>query len=299
MKALVTGGCGFIGGHIVDELISRGFEVTVIDNESSPFHEKFYYNSSAEYHKLNILDDKIDKLFDGIDYVFHLAAESRIQPTIENPALACATNYLGTCKILKASYENKIKRVLYSSTSAAYGLQPPPHHEALCTDCLNPYSYTKVAGEELCKMYYKMFGLSVVIFRYFNVYGPREPVKGQYAPVIGRFLGQNRIKIPMTVVSSGQQTRDYIHVSDIVKANLLAAENTNKNIGGEVFNIGTGVSYSLLDLVNLIGGEYELIPERTGEAEHTLAHTGKAKEKLGFEFEKNLEDYIKEQLTRQ
>ena len=310
MRAIVTGGAGFIGGHIVDELITRNHEVVVIDNESSPFHDKFYHNPSAEYFKLNILDEKIGKLFKNIDYVFHLAAESRIQPTIENPCLAAATNYLGTCKILKLSYENGIKRVLYSSTSSAYGLLPAPHTENLKVDCLNPYSYTKVAGEQLCKMYHKMFGLSTIIFRYFNVYGPREPVKGQYAPVVGRFLKQYRSGKKMTVVNPGTQSRDYVHVSDIVKANMLASECTNKGAFGQVFNIGTGKSWSVLGLARLIAADslideesieehIEWLPERQGEAEETLAHTYKSECYLNFKAEKKLEDYIKEELTKQ
>jgi UDP-glucose 4-epimerase len=309
MKAIVTGGSGFIGGHIVDELISKNYEVIVIDNESSPFHDKFYHNDAARYYKLNILDEKIEELFRGVDHVFHLAAESRIQPTIENPCLAAATNYLGTCKILKLSYENGIERVLYSSTSSAYGLQPAPHTEDLKVDCLNPYSYTKVAGEQLCKMYHKMFGLNTVIFRYFNVYGPREPVKGQYAPVVGRFLKQYRSHNKMTVVKPGTQSRDYIHVSDIVKANILAAECTNKGAFGQVFNIGTGKTWSVLGLAGMIADQslldyesieehIEWLPERQGEAEETLAHTYKAETYLNFRAEKKLEDYIKEELTK-
>jgi UDP-glucose 4-epimerase len=192
MKCLVTGGAGFIGSHIVDELISKGHDVVVIDNESSKSNAIFYYNPKAVYYKLDIVDYSLTReLYVGVDYVFHLAAESRIQPTLINPSLAFQTNTLGTQIVLQCSLEAKVKRVIYSSTSAAYGLiNSIPLSEEMPNDCLNPYSVSKVAGEEICILYNRLYNLPTTILRYFNVYGDRQPILGQYAPVIGLFIEQ-------------------------------------------------------------------------------------------------------------
>ena len=176
-KALVTGGNGFIGSHIVDALVNNEEfdEIRVIDNQSSDAHEQFYFNKSSKVMNW-VFDignyDLIKDLFKDIDVVFHLAAESRIQPAIQNPTLATKTNVSGTCNVLQAAREAGCDRVIYSSTSSAYGLKnKPPLKETMPNDCLNPYSVTKVAGEELCKMYTELFGLKTITFRYFNVYG--------------------------------------------------------------------------------------------------------------------------------
>ena len=192
MKSLVTGGCGFIGSHIVDRLINDGHEVIVIDNLSAESNEKFYRNEKAEYHHVDVGDyESMSPLFHEVDYVFHLAAVARIQLTIDKPLVACRANFLGTCNVLEASRLNKVKRVVYSSTSSAYGLKNnPPLQEDMPRDCLNPYSVTKVAAEDLCKMYNDLYDLETVTLRYFNVYGERQPLKGQYAPVVGIFLIQ-------------------------------------------------------------------------------------------------------------
>ena len=280
MKCIVTGGCGFIGSTLVDELVSRDHEVVVIDNESSDANEKFYYNARAEYHTVDIFNyGAICSLFKNADYVFHLAAEARIQPCVENPELAVETNIVGTFNILKASHENGVKRVLYSSTSSAYGLvNDPPQREDMQRDCLNPYSVTKCAGEDLCRMYSTLYGLGTVIFRYFNVYGDRQPIKGQYAPVVGLFQRQVANGEPMTVVGDGEQTRDYTNVRDIVAANIIMMESDDDTIHGEIFNVGTGISYSVNDLVEMIGGaeaSYINLPPRPGEARHTKADNSK------------------------
>ena len=295
MRALVTGGAGFIGSNIVDELIDRGHQVVVIDNESAEENDRFYWNEMAENHKLDICDyKKIEPLFKNIDYVFHLAAQSRIQPAVKNPIRTVRVNCEGTTNILQASRENGVKKVIYSSTSACYGLaNEPPLHEEMNTDCLNPYSVTKVGGEEICKMYTKLFGLKTVTFRYFNVYGDRQPTRGQYAPVIGLFKKQKDSGKPMTVVGDGLQTRDYTNVKDVVRANILAAE--SKRVGnGEVINIGVGKSYSVMDLVDMIGGEHVFIPPRIGESRHTLADVSKASYLLEWKPEINLEDWLEE-----
>ena len=232
----------------------------------------------------------------NIDVIFHLAAEARIQPTLEDPILAAKTNVVGTCSVLQAARENNVKRVIYSSTSSAYGLKNKcPLREDMVKDCLNPYSVTKTAGEELCKMYTELFGLETVSFRYFNVYGERQPLKGQYAPVIGIFLRQKNAGEPMTIVGDGTQRRDFTYVGDIAKANILASDLDNKNVVGELINLGTGFNYSVLEIKDLIGGEYIHIESRPGEAKESLADNSKAKSLLKWEPTQKLEDWIRNQ----
>jgi UDP-glucose 4-epimerase len=293
---LVTGGAGFIGSHIVDKFIDAGHHVTVIDDESAICHDGFYYNEQADYHKLSITNNDIEnlQLFKGIDYVFHLAAESRIQPALENPELAIQTNILGTCRVLEQSLKNNVKRVIYSSTSSAYGAaNDMPLKEDMKRDCLNPYSIAKTAGEDFARMYYKLYGLETVILRYFNVYGERQPTKGQYAPVIGLFQKQFQEGRPMTIVGDGLQTRDYTHVSDVVNANEKCV--SADNCAGQIFNIGTGHNYSIKDLVEMIGGHsanYIHIPERKGEARNTKADITKGKTILNWEPAVTLREWI-------
>lgn len=302
MKSLVTGGAGFIGSHIVDKLVELGHEVVVIDNETSTVHENFYYNEKAKYHKLDIADYSSTRpLYDGADFVFHLAAESRIQPAIENPLLAIRTNTLGTGTVLQCSREAKVKRVIYSSTSSAYGRKnTPPLNEEMPDDCLNPYSVSKVSGEKLCKMYSDLFGLDTVTFRYFNVYGPREPLKGPYAPVVGLFLRQKKAGEALTIVGDGNQRRDFTHVDDVVAANIAAMmydrNETYINISGTLFNVGTGSNHSIIELARMISDTVRFIPPRPGESKETLANNGRIREILGWHPTKKIEDYIKENL---
>jgi UDP-glucose 4-epimerase len=297
MKSLVTGGAGFIGSHIVDKLLSLGHSVVVIDNESSGVHEHFYHNPNAEYHKIDITNyDDTKHLYTNVDYVFHCAAESRIQPTILNPLGAVKTNVLGTATVLQCSRENKVKKVMYSSTSSAYGLaSEPPLNETMPDDCLNPYSVSKVSGEKICAMYTKLFGLKTLTFRYFNVYGPREPIKGPYAPVVGLFLRQLRAGELLTIVPDGTQRRDFTHVDDVVNANMLAMMVDHDHYG-EVFNVGTGTNHSVLELAAMISNQTKMIEPRVGEAYITLADNTKIKKVLGWEPKENIEQYIKDQL---
>jgi len=300
MKSIVTGGAGFIGSHLVDKLIDIGHEVIVIDNETATCHDHFYYNDRASYYKYDIADyDSVRSLFDNVDYVFHLAAESRIQPSIDNPLLCFRTNALGTSVVLQCSRESGVKRVMYSSTSSAYGKNTPPLVETMTEDCLNPYSVAKVAGEKMCKMYSDLFGLETIVFRYFNVYGVREPLKGEYAPVIGLFIRKHQANQSLTIVGDGEQRRDFTHVDDIVQANINAmnfiAEEGN-NYFGTVFNVGTGTNHSVNQIAALISDNVEFIPPRVGEARETKANNDKIRSVLNWSPTKNIEDYIKEQL---
>jgi UDP-glucose 4-epimerase len=299
MKVLVTGGCGFIGSTLVDKLVSMNFKVSVIDNESAENHKQFYYNPNANYYNYDIVDYVNTRLlYDNVDYVFHLAAESRIQPAILNPIQAVKTNVLGTETVLQCSREAGVKKVIYSSTSSAYGLKnESPLVETMPNDCLNPYSVSKVAGEELCKMYKKLFGLNTVIFRYFNVYGPREASVGQYAPVVALFLRQLSEGVPLTIVGDGSQRRDFTHVNDVVNANILAMTVEHEHYG-EIFNIGSGVNHSVTELAGMISLNQTFIPPRIGESQITLANTTKAQTVLGWKPAVSIENYIKEQLAK-
>ena len=299
MKSLVTGGAGFIGSHIVDRLINLGHEVVVIDNETSQVHDHFYYNDKASYHKLDIVDyENTRKLYDGVDYVFHCAAESRIQPTILNPLGAIKTNTLGTGTVLQCAREAGVKKVMYSSTSSGYGLKnQPPLNEDMPDDCLNPYSVSKVSGEKLCSMYTRLFGVKTVIFRYFNVYGEREPLRGPYAPVVGLFLRQHAAGEALTIVPDGTQRRDFTHVIDVVEANILAMNIDEHDHYGEVFNVGTGTNHSVLELAAMISDNIKMIEPRLGEAYITLADNTKLRTVFGWKPSKKLEDYITEKLN--
>ena len=296
MKCLVTGGAGFIGSNLVDALLERGDEVVVVDNESADCHDHFYWNDRALNHKVDINDFKsLRPLFDGVDYVFHLAAEARIQPSLINPLQAVQTNVLGTANVLQAAREAGVRRVMYSSTSSAYGLKnTPPLSENMPNDCLNPYSVSKTAGEELCKLYTRLFKLETVTFRYFNVYGLRQPVKGQYAPVLGLFLRQRNAGQSLTVVGDGLQRRDFTDVRDVVRVNMLTAACQNPAIVGETINVGTGKNHSVLDVAALVGGETTHIPERIGEARITLASTEKMERFLDWKPMRQLEDWVNE-----
>jgi len=297
MKSIVTGGAGFIGSHIVDKLLSLGHEVTVFDTETSQVHDFFYYNDRARYFKLDVADyESTRPLYENVDYIFHCAAESRIQPTLKNPLLTIRTNTLGTGTVLQCAREAGVKKVIYSSTSSGYGLKNiPPLSEDMPDDCLNPYSVSKVSGEKLCNMYTRLFGLKTVTFRYFNVYGPREPLKGPYAPVVGLFLRQLKAGETLTIVPDGTQRRDFTHVDDVVNANILAMEKDHDSYG-EIFNVGTGRNHSILELAAMISSNTKMIEPRLGEAYITLANISKTQKVFGWNPAKQIEDYITDKL---
>jgi UDP-glucose 4-epimerase len=296
-KSLVTGGAGFIGSHIVDKLLELGHEVICYDNESAESNEEFYWNPKADNIKGDIRDYHLLKnAMTGVDYVFHLAAESRIQPAILNPIEAVSVNCVGTVTVLQCARESGVKKVIYSSTSSGYGYNEPPNDETQRDDCLNPYSVSKVSGEKLCKMYTNLFGLNTVFFRYFNVYGERQPLKGQYAPVIGIFLRQRAAGESLTIVGDGEQRRDFTHVSDVVQANILAAtKDVSDECYGELYNIGNGVNYSINEIADAISNDQVNIPPRIGEARTTLANNDKLKETFGWDPKVNLMEWISEQ----
>ena len=291
-RCLVTGGAGFIGSHVVSKLLHNNHEVVVIDNESAESNEAFnWYDDYAENHVVDIRDfDACRPLFDGVEYVFHLAARSRIQIAMQNPTECLEVNYLGTYNMLECARQVGARRFVNSSTSSSYGLfNDPPLEETMPTDCLNPYSASKVGAETLCHMYYRLHRLRTITLRYFNVYGPRQPLKGQYAPVIGLFEEQAKRGEPLTIVGDGEQRRDYTHVSDVAEANICAMMT---NYSGIVVNIGTGTNYSVNEVASFISDDTVTIPERPGEARETLANIKRANNLLDWEPKITLEDYF-------
>ena len=295
MISLVTGGAGFIGSNLVDYLIQQGHEVICVDNESAECNDKFYWNDKA----CNIIGDITDydfikNCFKDVDYVFHLAAESRLQPAIKNPIEAVYKNCVGTTTVLQCAREAGVKRFVYSSTSSGYGFNPSPNVETQPDDCLNPYSASKVAAEKFCKMYSDLYGLETVVLRYFNVFGERSPRRGQYAPVIGIFDRQRLSGEALTIVGDGTQRRDFIYVGDVAKANLIAAEATlDKKYFGQVFNIGSGINYSVQEIADAISDNQTYIPKRDGEMETTWSNIEKASEILGWKPEVDVLEWIK------
>ena len=294
MKSLVTGGAGFIGSNLVDRLLEMDHEVVVIDNEYSDVHEQFYWNPKAQNYKYDIRDyENTRQLYDGVDYVFHIAAEARIQPAILNPIEAVSINSVGTCTVLQCSREAGVKRVVYSSTSSGYGMNQSPNIETQPDDCLNPYSVSKVSGEKLCKMYTNLYGLPTILFRYFNVYGERQPLKGQYAPVVGIFLRQRAVGESLTIVGDGNQRRDFTHVRDVVQANILAAtKEVDSDAFGQLYNVGTGNNYSINQIARMISDNTINIAPRPGESRVTLANNQKLRRTFGWEPTVKLEDWI-------
>ena len=294
MKSLVTGGAGFIGSNLVDRLIEIGHEVIVIDNEYSDVHDQFYWYNEAQNYKYDIRDyEKTRPLYDGVDYVFHIAAEARIQPAIQNPIEAVSINSVGTCTVLQCAREAGVKRLMYSSTSSGYGMNDSPNVETQPDDCLNPYSVSKVNGEKLCKMYTSLYGLPTICFRYFNVYGERQPLRGQYAPVIGIFLRQRASGEPLTIVGDGNQRRDFTHVSDVVKANVMSAiSNPDSEAFGQVYNVGTGTNHSINQIARMISDNVINLPPRSGESRITLANNKKINKTFGWNPSVKLEEWI-------
>lgn len=296
MKYLVTGGAGFIGSHLVDELILLGHTVVCIDNESGIANKYFYWNPKAENYKLDIKNyNEIEYLFKDIDCVFHLASDSRIQYAIENPRKSLDVNVIGTINVLDACKKYNIKRIIFSSTSSIYGIENNiPNNENDLGDPLSIYSASKIFAEHLLKIYYSLYNIETISLRYFNVYGERQPDFGKYATVIGLFQKQKESNEPLTVVGDGSQKRDFTYVKDIVKANILAATSLiPHNYIGTPFNVGTGKNYSIKEIAEMFGGNIKYIDKRKSEANETLADNNKFYSVFEWKPEFNLENWIK------
>jgi len=292
-KCLVTGGAGFIGSHIVDALVELDCTVHVIDDLSAPENETFYFNTRARHHKFSVHKDDCAVLFHDVDYVFHLAARSRIQPTIGSPSECFETNVIGTQRVLEWSRLAGVKRVVYSGTSSLYGHQNKiPFTPNMPSDCLNPYSMSKWMGERVCELYQQLYGLDSIVLRYFNVYGPREPVKGVYAPVVGLFKRQRDAGEPLTIVGDGEQRRDFTFIDDVVDANVCAMNVKRSNPRFDIYNVGSGKNYSINDIAKLVTGDVTHIPARPAEVRETLADISKTVKELGWKPACDLTDKI-------
>lgn len=292
-KTVVTGGAGFIGSHIVDALIARGDEVHVIDNYAGGKHDD-RLNDSAVYHDLDIRKtDEMQKVMEGADVVFHTAALPRVQFSIDHPVESAEANIIGTVSVFTAASRAKVGRVVYSASGSAYGEQEKmPLSEDMPSNPVNPYGLQKYVGELFSRVWSMTFGLETVCLRYFNIYGPRIDPTGPYAMAIGAFLLARKEGRPLTIFGDGTITRDYTHVRDAVKANLLAAE--SPSVGkGEVINIGAGRNVTIQYLAELIGGEIKYAAPRI-EAHDSKADNRKAKELLGWEPTITLEEGIRE-----
>jgi UDP-glucose 4-epimerase len=291
-KIIVTGGAGFIGSHIVDALVDGGYEVHVVDNLSAGKKENV--NSKAVLHIVDIRDkEALIPLFKDVKYVFHEAAFPQVEYSIQNPVETNDINVNGTLNVLEVSKINKVKRVIFASSCAVYGNQEKmPMVEDMTVYPFSPYAAHKHIGEIYMKLYSQIYNLETVCLRYFNVYGPRQSVNGSYPLVIAKFLDLRKQNKSLMIVGTGENTRDYVSVHDIVRANILAM-NGNKIGKGEVINIGTGKQYSVNQIAELIGGSVEHIPPRI-EPRCAEASITKAKEFLDWEPSMSLEEGIRE-----
>ncbi len=295
MKSLVTGGCGFIGSHMVDRLLKEGHEVIVIDNCSTGrlghlSHHK--ENRNLTIIQADICDYKqIEPVFENVDWVFHMAALADIVPSIQNPATYFHANVDGTFSVLQAAKASNVKRFMYTASSSCYGIpEAYPTKEDAAIRPEYPYALTKRMGEELALHWAQVYKLPVVSLRLFNVYGTRSRTSGTYGAVLGVFLGQKLAGKPYTIVGDGKQTRDFTYVTDIVDAFFTVAKS---DVANEVFNIGSNHTYSINRLVELLEGEKVYIPKRPGEPDCTFADTSKVKNMLNWTPKITLEEGVK------
>jgi UDP-glucose 4-epimerase len=291
--AIVTGGAGFIGSNISADLNQRGYDVKVVDNLSTGKRERI--PPGVSFYVLDILDTKaLALLFRGADVVFHQAALPRVPFSIEHPQEAHQANIDGTLSVLLAAREAHVRRVVYAASGSAYGNQSTlPYQEDMTPNPVHPYGLQKYVGELYMKIFAEVYKIETVSLRYFNVYGPGMDPSGSYGLAIAKFLEQRKAKKPLTIVGDGTQTRDFTHVKDVVRANILAAESAR--VGkGEVINIGTGRNVSVNHLADLIGGAERVWLAPRIEGHDSRADNTRAKELLGWEPRISLEDGIAE-----
>lgn len=299
MKALVTGGCGFIGSHLTQMLLAEGHEVIVIDNLACGRIEnlsEFKDNRNLKYHNVDIRDRaSIESLFAGVDWVFHMAGLADIVPSIEQPDEYYATNVTGTLNVLQSALTAGVKRVIYAASSSSYGIPDNfPTAESSEIKPQYPYALTKYMGEELVLHWSRTYKLPAISLRLFNVYGPRSRTTGAYGAVFGVFLAQKLAGKPYTVVGDGQQTRDFTYVTDVAAAFIAAAKSS---ISGEAINVGSGNHYSVNYLVSLLGGPVVHIPKRPGEPDCTFADTTKITKLLNWKSVVSLEEGVRNMIN--
>lgn len=295
MKAIVTGGAGFIGSHLVDRLLADGHTVTVIDNFSTGRWENLAaHRGESDLHLVQADVSALEVIrphFDGVDWVFHLAALADVVPSIERPLDYYRTNVDGTVAVLEAARAAGVRRFVYTASSSCYGIPAIfPTPETAPIQPQYPYALTKYLGEACVLHWAQVYGLGAICLRLFNVYGPRSRTSGNYGAVFGVFLAQKLAAKPFTIVGDGTQTRDFTFVTDVVNAFVLAAES---NIRGAVFNVGSGNTYSVNYLVRLLGGDVVYIPKRPGEPDCTFADSRKILEVLEWRPEVPFEDGVR------
>ena len=293
MKSIVTGGAGFIGSHLVDQLLDIGHQVIVLDNFSTGRRE----NLEHVQNKINLVECDLSlkgdwvKYFKDVDWVFHLAALADIVPSIQKPEAYFNVNVNGTYNVIEASKQAGVKKIIYAASSSCYGIPDNyPTSENANIQPQYPYALTKRIGEELVLHWAQVYQLPAVSCRFFNVYGTRSRTSGTYGAVFGVFLAQKLAKKPMTIVGDGTQTRDFTYVTDVANA-LVAAAKSDKI--GEIYNIGSGKTVSINKLVELLDGEKLYIPKRPGEPDCTFADISKIKSQLNWAPKVSIEDGVK------
>ena len=296
MKVVVTGGAGFIGSHLVDVLVEGGHEVVILDNLSTG---RFINIKHIRDH-IKLIECDIGVAgdwsaeFNRVDHVFHLAALADIVPSIQEPDAYFRTNVDGTYNVLRASQKAGAKRFLYVASSSSYGFPDTyPTSENAAIRPQYPYALTKYIGEELVMHWAKVYQLPALSVRFFNVYGPRSRTSGTYGAVFGVFLAQKLAGEPFTVVGDGEQTRDFTYVTDVVQA-LITASNSDQT--GKAYNVGSGVTVSVNELVELLGGDKVYIPKRPGEPDCTHADISQIRKELGWKPQVTIEEGVMEML---
>ncbi len=294
MISLVTGGCGFIGSHIVERLLEEGHNVRVIDNFSTGRLENLVQhkeNPNLTIYQKDIRDQgEIEAIFKDVDYVFHMAALADIVPSIQKPWEYYSSNVLGTYNVVECARKAGIKKLVYAASSSCYGIpEDYPTDEQAKIQPQYPYALTKRLGEETVLHWGQVYDLPVITLRLFNVYGTRSRTSGTYGAVFGVFLAQKLAGKPFTVVGTGEQTRDFTYVTDVADAFYTAA---CSNIVNETFNVGSGGTYAVNRLCDLLGGEIVHIPKRPGEPDCTFADTRKIEKMLGWKAKITLEEGV-------
>ncbi|KAF0153473.1 MAG: NAD-dependent epimerase/dehydratase [Ignavibacteria bacterium] len=293
-KVVVTGGAGFIGSHIVEHWIKAGAEVHIIDNLRTGFMCNVQLFPQTVFHKVSITErEKVFKILENADYVHHLAAMISVPESVDNPIECVEININGLLNVLDACKENGVKKIVFSSSAAVYGENPEsPKRIDMCPLPKSPYGITKLDGEYYLQMYNEQYGLGAVSLRYFNVFGPRQDPKSQYAAAVPIFIDRALKNEPITIYGDGEQTRDFIFVKDVVKANMLAAANLSVN---GIFNVASGKASSINDIakgiINSTKSKSKIVyqPERKGDIKHSLANLTETKSKLKFVPEYNLQ----------
>lgn len=300
MKALVTGGAGFIGSHLSEKLLIDGHDVVIVDNLATGRVRNiagFRDHPRLQFCQVDIRDlQALRQCFAGVEWVFHLAGLADIVPSIEQPDSYFSTNVTGTFNVLECARGAGVKRFVYAASSSSYGIPKVyPTPETSPIDPQYPYALTKYLGEDLVLHWARLYGLPAVSLRLFNVYGPRSRTTGAYGAVFGVFLSQKLHGKPFTVVGDGTQTRDFTYVTDVTDAFIVAAESS---VTGEALNVGSGNHYSVNRLVELLGGDVIHIPKRPGEPECTYADVTRIRQILGWEAKVSFEEGVGRMLER-